>query len=200
MAAPEPLVRTPLELLAFGCLWIAVASLALAVVAIGGWLFELTGPEVIAVALVFGFSTAVALGGLLLAKRTGPAQLYANVLRRSPEPPPDYPRERPSRTRVRIIGPALTVSLLLLLVSPVGIGSVLVLGGQPRDEVLEHLAAASVALGAAWMLLVGAAALRMAWYFTRFERRYGKTVFCLPLRAGLMGRVYYVEPRPPARG
>jgi len=200
VATPEPLVNTPLELSALGRIWVGLGAAALAVVAAGGWLFELTGSEVVAIALVFGFTSSAALGGLLLARRTGPAQLYASILRHSPEPPPGYPREEPGRTRRRVVGPALTVMLLLLLVSPVGVASVLMLGGQPRDDVVDHLAAASVALGAAWTLLVGAAALRMAWYFSRYERRYDAVVFCLPLRAGLMGRVYYVEQRPPARG
>lgn len=199
MGGREPLVRTPLELALFGRLWVALGLFALGGVAAGGWLFELTLAEAVAVALVVGFSTAIALGGLMLAKRTGPAQLYASILVRSPEPPEGYPREDPARTRRRVVGPALSMALALLLVSPIGIAGVLLVGGQPRDEVLDHLAAASIAVGALWTLLCGTAALRMSWYFTRWERRYGKTVFCLPLRAGLMRRVYYVDPRPPGR-
>jgi hypothetical protein len=153
------------------------------------------GVQVVAIFVVLGFSVGCVLGGLLLAKRTGPAILYARLLDRAPEVDGAVPCETPGETARRTVAPALTVALVLTAVGPLAVSIVLLMAGEPRDEVLSALPATAPATGGAWTLVCGLAGLRMAHYFERWEERRERTALCQPLSAGLMQRVYCVTSR-----
>jgi hypothetical protein len=92
-----------------------------------------------------------------------------------------------------VIPAAIAVVIALVVAGFVGSGVVLVLGGQPRDEIGEDLAGATLLSAAAWTLACGAAGLRMATYFARWERLRDGRAFCLPLKAGTMRPVYWAD-------
>lgn len=190
----RPFVRVATELRSFGRAWSVAGTLLLAATGVLAALGEYTGVEAIAIVFVVGFSTAAVLGGLLLARRTGPDILYWRILSIAPELDPRVPVESPRDTARRTLGPALLVALTFTVVAPFFVGAVLLVAGEPRDEVLRGLPALGLPAGGAWTLVCGIAGLRMAAYFERWERRYGKRAFCLPLRAGLMAHVYRVVP------
>jgi hypothetical protein len=127
-----------------------------------------------------------------LARRTGPDILYYRILDRAPPPPP-VPRERAAATTRRVIPPAVALVMGLLVAGFIGTGVVLVLGGQPRDEIGEDLAGGALLTTAGWTLTCGVAGLRMGAYFARWERLRGAVVLCRPLKAGTMRPVYWVE-------
>lgn len=143
--------------------------------------------------MVLGFSVGCILGGLLLARRTGPDILYVRLLDRAPPVDPAFPRETARETLRRTFPPALLLALVLTAIAPFAVGAVLLLAGQPRREVLDGLAATAPAVGGGWTLVCGLAGLRMASWFERWERRRGKTALCPPLRAGAMRHVYRVS-------
>jgi uncharacterized membrane protein len=152
----------------------------------------LSGREAFGIALLLGLSISGMLAGLLLAKRTDPAILYKRILDRAPEAPSRIPREGQRETARRTLGPAAGVALTLVAVSPIGIAILLLVLGEPRRELLDHLPAAALLVGGVWTFVAGIAALRMAHYFARWERAKGRTVLCRPQRAGLMRHVYFV--------
>lgn len=159
-----------------------------------------SGPETSALVVVIGFSTAGVLGGLLLAKRTGPDMLYWRILDHAPVLDPGVPLERPAATFRRTLAPALLLPLTLTALAPFVVGAVLLMVGEPRAEVLDGLAALGPPAGGGWTLVCGLAGLRMADYFERWERRHGMRALCLPLRAGLMQHVYRVVEDNPRTG
>lgn len=188
------LVRSATELRCFGITWLVVGA-ALAGAALGsGAVTRLERVDATAMAVLFGFSVAAALGGLLLAKRTGPPILYARIFERAPLPPPGEPRERGRETATRTISPALTIVATLAFACPFGLVSLLLVMGEPRDEVVEGLPGQVAIVTGGWTVVCGLAALRVAAYFDRWERRTGRRVLSRPLNAGLLRHVYYAEP------
>lgn len=167
----------------------------LAVVAVAsGATGELDWGEGTLVAILLVLSIGGALGGLLLARRTGPEILYFRILDRAPPPPPGVPRERPGATTRRVIAPAIAAVLGLLVAAVLGVAIVLLVGGQPRAELRDDLPGGALLVAAGWTLACGAVGLRIASYFRRWERIRHGTVLCEPLRAGAMRSVYWVEP------
>lgn len=167
-------------------------TLLLAAAAVLGVTGAYDGAHVVAIVVVLGLSVGCVLGGLLLARRTGPAMLYTRLLDRAPEAGEPVPCETPGETARRTIVPALVVTLVLTAVGPVLVGAALVMAGEPREEVLRRLPAFAPAVGGGWTLACGLAGLRMAGYFERWEERRARTALCRPLTAGLMQRVYLV--------
>ncbi|MDQ3992154.1 MAG: hypothetical protein M3229_00695 [Actinomycetota bacterium] len=189
---PPLLVPARRELVRFGWLWVAMGAALLAVAIASGSTAELDSGELVLILILLGFSLGCVLGALLLARRTGPDILYFRILDRAP-PPPRVPLETPGATTRRVIPAAIAVVIGLLVAGFVGTGVVLVLGGQARSEVREDLAGGALLAAAGWTLTCGAAGLRMASYFGRWERLRGARVFCRPLKAGTMRPVYWVE-------
>jgi hypothetical protein len=180
------------ELVRFGWSWVALgAALVVAAIASGSTA-KLDSTELVLLLILLGLSLGCVLGALLLARRTGPDILYYRILDRAP-PPPQVPRERPGATTRRVIPPAIGIVIGLLLAGFIGAGMMFVLGGQPRDEIGEDLAGGALVTAAGWTLTCGAAGLRMASYFRRWERLRDALVFCRPLKAGTMRPVYWVE-------
>ena len=189
---PPLLVPARQELRGFGWSWTAL-GLALLIVAVAtGSTTELDRAELALLLIFIGLSLGCVLGAILLARRTGPDILYYRILDRAPPPPP-VPRELSGATTRRVIPPAIAVVIGLLVAGFVGTGVVLVLGGQPREGIGEDLAGGTLLTAAAWTLTCGAAGLRMAAYFRRWERLRGAEVLCRPLKAGTMRPVYWVE-------
>lgn len=193
----RPFVRAATELRCFGRAWSLAGAALLAGGAVLAGLGHYNGAEAAALVAVVGFSTACVLGGLLLAKRTGPDVLYTRILDLAPVLDPGVPLEPPDRTFRRTLWPALLLPLTLTAFAPFLVGAVLLVVGQPREEVLGGLAALGPPAAGAWTLVCGIAGLRMASYFERWERRHGMRALCLPLRAGLMQHVYRVVPDNP---
>jgi hypothetical protein len=185
-------VRARHELVRFGWSWIALGTALLVAAIASGSAAELDGTELTLILILIGLSLGCVLGALLLARRTGPEILYYRILDRAPPPPP-VPRERTGATTRRVIPPAIAIVIGLLVAGFIGAGMMLVLGGQPRDELGENLAGASLLTAAAWTLTCGAAGLRMASYFAHWERMRAAAVFCRPLKAGTMRPVYWVK-------
>lgn len=191
---PPLLVPARQELMRFGWTWTALGA-ALLAVAIGTQsTAELDSTELVLILIFMGISLGCVLGALLLARRTGPDILYYRILDRAPPPPP-VPRETPGGTTRRIIPPAIAVVLGLLIAGFIGASIMLVLGGQPREEIGEDLAGGALLTAAGWTLACGVAGLRMAAYFGRWERLRGAQALCRPLKAGTMRPVYWVQPR-----
>jgi hypothetical protein len=192
---PPPLiVPARRELVRFGWSWTALGGVLLAVAIATGSAAELDPGELTLILILIGLSLGCILGALLLARRTGPDILYYRILDYAPPPPP-VPRETSGATTRRIIPPAIAVVIGLLVAGFVGAGMVLVLGGQPRDEIGEDLAGGALLTAAVWTLACGAAGFRMASYFARWERLREAEVFCRPLKAGTMRPVYWVRRR-----
>ena len=177
---------------AFGWVWVALGACLVIVDVATGSAAELDGTELTLILVLLGLSLGCVLGALLLARRTGPNILYYRILDRAP-PPPRVPRETPGATTRRVIAPAILVVLGLLLAGVAGAAMVLAFGGQPRDEIAEDLAGGALLAAAGWTLTCGAAGLRMAAYFARWERLRNAQVLCRPLKAGTMRPVYWVE-------
>ena len=191
---PLPLlVPAARELARFGWAWTALAAALLAADYASGATDTLDGAELILVGVFLGLSLGCVLGGLLLARRTGPDILYYRILEYAPPPPPRVPRETPGATTRRVVAPAIGVALLLVLAGVVGAGMILAVGGQPRAEIREDLAGGALIVAAGWTLACGMAGLRMASYFARWERRRTAVILCRPLKAGTMRPVYWVE-------
>ena len=180
------------ELARFGWSWVALGAVLLAVAVATGSAAELDTGELSLIVILIGLSLGCVLGALLLARRTGPDILYYRILDRAPPPPP-VPRETPGGTTRRVIPPAIALVIGLLVAGFIGAGLALVLGGQPRDEIGEDLAGGALLTAGGWTLTCGAAGLRMASYFARWERLRGARVFCRPLKAGTMRPVYWAE-------
>ena len=176
----------------FGWSWVALGTALLVVDFATGSAAKLDSAELTLILVLIGLSLGCVLGALLLARRTGPEILYYRILDRAPPPPP-VPRERAGATTRRIIPPAIAIVIGLLVAGFVGAGMMLALGGQPRDEIGDDLAGGTLLTAAAWTLACGAAGLRMASYFAHWERMRAAAVFCLPLKAGTMRPVYWVE-------
>jgi hypothetical protein len=190
---PPPLiVAARQELARFGWSWVALGAALVAVALATGSAAELDSGELVLIVILIGLSLGCVLGALLLARRTGPDILYYRILDRAP-PPPLVPREPPGATTRRVIPPAIALVIGLLVAGFIGAGLALVLGGQPRDEIGEDLAGGALLTAAGWTLTCGAAGLRMASYFARWERLRGAQVFCRPLKAGTMRPVYWAE-------
>ena len=187
---PPLLVPARRELARFGWVWIAIGGALLGVAIASGSAAELDSGELILIVILIGLSLGCVLGALLLARRTGPDILYYRILDRAPPPPP-VPRETPGATTRRIIPPAIALVIGLLVAGFIGAGLALVLGGQPRDEIGEDLPGGALLAAAGWTLTCGAAGLRMASYFARWERLRRAQVFCRPLKAGTMRPVYW---------
>jgi len=91
------------------------------------------------------------------------------------------------RIALTLAAPALALALLLMGLKP--------------DRLVPHLPAAADALAAGWTLVCGLAALRIATWIARWERRAETIVLCRPLRSGTMSDEYYLTPaRPDAAG
>ena len=191
--APPPLLLVPArrELLRFGSVWALLGSALLVVAVATGSTDELDRAELTLIGIFVGLSLGCVLGALLLARRTGPDILYYRILDRAP-PPPHVPRETSGATTRRVIPPAIAVVIGLLVAGFIGTGVVLVVGGQPREGVRDDLAGGALLVAAAWTLTCGAAGLRMASYFGRWEERQDAEVLCRPLKAGTMRPVYWV--------
>jgi hypothetical protein len=195
LARTRPFVRAATELTCFGVAWCVAGTLLLAGTAVLGATGAYETPHVVAIVVVLGLSLGCVLGGLLLAKRTGPAILYARLLDRAPEVDDRVPLETPAETARRTIAPALLVALTLTAIAPFAVAVVLLMIGEPRDEVVRDLPATAPAAGGGWTLACGLAGLRMASYFEHWEERRRRTALCRPLTAGLMQRVYFVTDR-----
>jgi hypothetical protein len=185
-------VRARQELVGFGWSWVALGAALLVVDFASGSAAKLDGTELTLILVLIGLSLGCVLGALLLARRTGPEILYYRILDHAPPPPP-VPREPSGATTRRVIPPAIAIVIMLLLAGFIGAALILVLGGQPRDEIGDDLAGGALLTGAGWTLTCGAAGLRMASYFTHWERMRAAAVFCRPLKAGTMRPVYWVE-------
>jgi len=181
------------ELARFGWAWIVLGTALLVTAVASGSTAELDGAELTLVLVLLGLSLACVLGALLLARRTGPEILYYRILDQAPPPPPRVPRETAGATTRRVIPPAIGVVLALIAVGLVGTAIILVLGGQPRSQVRDDLAGGALIAAAGWTLACGAAGLRMASYFGRWEHLRAARVMCVPLKAGTMRPVYWVE-------
>ena len=190
---PPLLVPAARELARFGWAWIVLgAALLLADIATGA-ASELDGAELTLVLVLLGLSLGCVLGAILLARRTGPEILYWRILDKAPPPPPGVPRERPGATTRRVIPPAIALSLGLLFFAVAGVVMMLSLGGQPREDLADDLPGATLIVAAGWTATCGLAGLRMAAYFSHWERLRDATVLCRPLKAGTMRPVYWVE-------
>jgi hypothetical protein len=190
---PPVLVPAVRELRRFGWTWTALAAALLAAALATGSTARLDRGELTLVLILLGLSLGCVLGALVLARRTGPDILYYRILDRAP-PPPLVPREPAGTTTRRVIAPAIAIVLALIVGGVVGAVMILVLGGQPRDEIAEDVAGGALLLAAGWTLVCGAAGLRIASYFDRWQRlRGGAVVLCRPLKAGTMRPVYWVE-------
>ena len=170
-------------------------TLLLAGAAVLGATGAYEGVHLVAMVVVVGLSVGCVLGGLLLARRTGPEILYMRLLDRAPEVEDVVPCETTAETARRTVPPALVVALTLTVVGPIPVAAVLLMSGEPRDELVRDLPAFAPAVGGGWTLVAGLAGLRMARYFERWEERRHRTALCRPLTAGLMQRVYCVTAR-----
>ena len=188
---PPLLVPARRELQRFGWVWTALGAALLVAAIASGSTAELDTGERVLILVLIGLSLGCVLGALLLARRTGPDILYYRILDYAP-PPPRVPREIPGATTRRVIPPAIAVVIGLLVAGFIGTGVALVMGGQPRSGVRDDLAGGALLVAAVWTLTCGAAALRMASYFRRWERRQDAEVLCRPLKAGTMRPVYWV--------
>lgn len=195
MPPPPVLVPAGRELARFGWAWTALGLALIAADYATGAVGTLDGPELTLVAVFLVLSLGCVLGALLLARRTGPDILYYRILEYAPPPPPAVPRETPGATTRRVVPPAIGVALLLVLAAVVGAGMMLAVGGQPRDEIREDIAGGALIVAAGWTLACGVAGLQMASYFRRWERLRTAAVLCVPLKAGTMRPVYWVEYR-----
>jgi MFS family permease len=190
---PPLLVPATRELSRFGWIWTAL-GIALVVAAFAtGAAAELDGGDATLILVLIGLSLGGVLGALLLARRTGPEILYFRILDRAPPPPPGVPRETPGATTRRVASPAIAIVLVLLGAGIVGAAMMLLLGGQPREEVNEDIPAGALIAAGAWTLACGVAGLRIASYFDRWQRLRDAVVLCRPLKAGTMRPVYWVE-------
>jgi hypothetical protein len=187
---PPLLVPARRELQRFGWAWTALGAALLVAAVASGSTAELDRGELVLILVLTGLSLGCVLGALLLARRTGPDILYYRILDYAP-PPPHAPREIAGATTRRVIPPAIAVVIGLLVAGFIGTGVALVVGGQPRSGVRDDLAGGTLLVAAAWTLTCGAAALRMASYFGRWERLRDAEVLCRPLKAGTMRPVYW---------
>ncbi len=192
--APPLIVPARRELARFGWTWTVLGGALVVAALASGSTAELDNAELVLILALVGLSLGCVLGALLLARRTGPDILYYRILDRAP-PPPHCPRESSGATTRRVIPAAIVIVLGLLVAGVVGTGVMLVLGGQPRAEVRDDLAGGALLAAAAWTLTCGAAGLRMASYFARWERMRNAEVLCRPLKAGTMRPVYWVAHR-----
>lgn len=186
------LVPAATELRAFGAAWCALGAATLAGLAAVVLARGASAHAVAALSLALGLSVFAALAGLLLAKRTGPAILYRRIFDRAPAIDGDVPVEPPRATARRVAWPALEAFAGFAAAAPLAAAVALVLIGTARADVLAELPVAALGLAGGWTLVAGLAALRIAYYFRRWERAKGKVVLCLPQRAGLMLHVYVV--------
>ena len=186
-------MRARLELVRFGWSWIALGAALLITAIASGSASKLDSAELTLIVVLIGLSLGCVLGALLLARRTGPEILYYRILDYAPPPPSAVPRETPGATTRRVIPPALTLVLGLIALGIVATTAVLLLGGQPRAGVADDVPAGTLLFAGAWTFVCGAAALRIAAYFTRWQRRRTAVVWCRPLKAGTMRPVYWVE-------
>jgi hypothetical protein len=189
---PPLLVPARQELVRFGWSWVILGAALVAAAIVSGSMGKLDSTELVLILILLGLSLGCVLGALLLARRTGPDILYYRILDRAPPPPP-VPRESPGATTRRVIPQAIVVVIGLLIAGFIGAGLILVLGGQPRDEIGEDLAGGTLVTASGWTLVCGIVGLRMATYFGRWERLRDGLVFCGPLKAGTMRPVYWVE-------
>jgi hypothetical protein len=189
---PPLLVPARRELARFGWAWLALGGALLAAAVATGSTGELDATELVLILVLIGLSVGCVLGALLLARRTGPEILYYRILDLAP-PPPASPRETPAATTRRVIPPAIAIVITLLVAGFIGTGMMLLLGGQPREEVRDDLAGGTLLVTAAWTLTCGGAGLRMASYFARWETMRNAEILCRPLKAGTMRPVYWVD-------
>jgi hypothetical protein len=180
------------ELVRFGWSWVALGAALFVAAIASGSTGKLDSTELVLILVLLGLSLGCVLGALLLARRTGPDILYYRILDRAP-PPPRVPRELPGATTRRVIPQAIVVVMGLLIAGFIGAGMMLILGGQPTDEIGEDLAGGTLVTAAGWTIACGVVGLRMATYFGRWERLRDALVFCRPLTAGTMRPVYWVE-------
>lgn len=193
LPAIEPLVRAATELRCYGWTWCGL-GLVLVVATVGaGLLADLKGVTIGMAATLLGISLGAMLGTLVLGRRTDVRILYVRIFERAPEPPPGVPVETPGRTATRVVPPAALSALALVVIAPVAMAFMLAVVGIGRDELSEQLPAAML-VSAGWTLTAGAVALRVAGYFTGWERRRDRAILCPPLRAGALRPVYRAAP------
>lgn len=190
---PPLLVPAARELSRFGWIWTGLGVALLLAAPATGAASELDLAELILVLVLVGLSIGCVLGALLLARRTGPEILYYRILDRAPPPPGGVPRETPGGTTRRVMAPAIGLVLMLLGLGAVSAMMMLLLGGQPAEEVSHDIPAGGLISAGAWTLVCGFAGLRMASYFDRWQRLRDGLVLCRPLKAGTMRPVYWVE-------
>ena len=190
---PPLLVPATRELFRFGWIWTGLGiALVLSAIATGS-ASELDGAELTLIAAFVGLSVGGVLGALLLARRTGPEILYYRILDKAPPPPAGVPRETPGGTTRRILPPAIAIVIVLLCLGAVGAMTMLVLGGQPPEEVGDDIPAGGLITAGVWTLVCGLAGLRIASYFDHWQRLRDAVVLCRPLKAGTMRPVYWAE-------
>ena len=190
---PPLLVPAARELARFGWIWVVLgAALVLAAPATGA-ASELDESELILIVVLIGLTLGCVLGALLLARRTGPEILYYRILDKAPPPPPGVPRETAGATTRRVLPPAIAIVLVLLGVGAIGTMMILLLGGQPPEDIRDDMPAGGLITAGTWTLASGLVGLRMAAYFQHWQRLRGAVVLCRPLKAGIMRPVYYAQ-------
>jgi MFS family permease len=191
----KPLVRADSELRAFAAGWFATAAATLAA-ALALGIGEFSQAEVNATTFVLGLSVACALAGLVLGRRTGPAIAYRQLF----ETAPAAPRRRLAESGRRTVRRALTVAVAswagFIAVAFFVLALTLLVMGQPREELLDHLPAASGLVAGGWMLVCAGVTRLIARWFARWQRMRGKVILCHPLRSGMLAHVYYVGDDP----
>ena len=190
---PPLLVPAARELSRFGWTWTGFGAALFVAAVASGSTSELDWAEATLLLVLIGLTVGGVLGALLLARRTGPEILYYRILDKAPAPPAGVPRETPGGTTRRILPPAIALGLVLLCLGAVGAMTMLVLGGQPPDEVTDDIPAGGLITAGAWTLVCGLAGLRIASYFEHWQRMRGARVLCRPLKAGTMRPVYWAE-------
>jgi len=186
-----PLVVAVKELRWIGRTTCVAGAVALAAGLVAHSLTEVTGLEAVVSGAVFGISTGAAVGSLVLGVRTGPSILYLRIFELAPAPPADARGEPPRATAVRGIAAGLAAGLGLLLAAAILLGATLGLTGESADEFVKRLAVLTALVAGAWMLVLGAIALRVGVWFGRWEARRGKVLVCPRLHSGMLRHVYY---------
>lgn len=189
----RPVVSAVAELASVGRTWTAagIAGLGAALVAAGAE--GLTERQLAAAVLLFGITTAAALGGALLGRLAGPASSYSQIFDRSPPPPLTVRREGARRTAIRAVAAALALVALLVVAAPVALTLTMLFLGERREELLTALPVPAALVASGWTLTAGLAALRVGSWLRHWEGRRGATVLCRPLLAGTLAHIYYVD-------
>lgn len=195
-----PLVASASELRSFGRTWAVLTVAAAAGVVLTGGAADLSAVEVWACVLLFFLTVAGALARAFLGLRTQPDMEYARIFDRSPVPPAGLHLEAARSTASRAAWAATGIAALLAVGAAAALIVMFILMGEPREHVLDHLAAAAALLAAGWTLVLALASFRIVAWFRRWEARRGRTLLCRPLTSGRLDYIYYVAETEPAQG